>query len=56
MPTVSKRSLLNLAVNSAYERVEVTVKLILSGIEVQPSTSVVNADCLVWYRQWAESH
>lgn len=38
------------------KKVEVTVKLILSGIEVQPSTSVANPDCLVWYRQWAESH
>lgn len=42
--------------NANYIRVEVAVKRIISGIEVQPSSSVANADCLKWYQQWAETH
>lgn len=38
------------------KKVEGAVKQILSGTNVKTSASVVNADCLDWYREWAKSH
>jgi len=37
-------------------RVEIAVKQILSGMNVKISASVANAECLDWYREWAEKH
>jgi acetoacetyl-CoA synthetase len=36
--------------------VEGAVKKILCGLDVQTSASVANAECLDWYRHWAEVH
>ena len=38
------------------KKVEGAVKQILSGTNVKTSASVVNADCLDWYRDWAKNH
>ncbi|KAL9611952.1 MAG: hypothetical protein Q9167_003439 [Letrouitia subvulpina] len=38
------------------KKVEVAVKKILCGLNVQTSASVSNADCLDWYRRWNEEH
>lgn len=42
------------AVLTRDERIEGAVKQILSGSKVKTSASVANADCLEFYRQWAE--
>ncbi|KAK4988253.1 hypothetical protein LTR50_004079 [Elasticomyces elasticus] len=38
------------------KKVEGAVKQILCGMSVKTSASVANAECLDWYRQWAENH
>ena len=38
------------------KKVEGAVKQILSGTNVKTSASVVNGQCLDWYKKWAESH
>ncbi|KAI9840761.1 MAG: hypothetical protein M1837_001335 [Sclerophora amabilis] len=38
------------------KKVEIAVKQILSGLDIQVSASVANAQCLDWYRQWADDH
>ena len=38
------------------KKVEGAVKKILCGLNVKTSASVANAECLDWYRQWAEKH
>lgn len=38
------------------KKVEGAVKKILCGLDVQTSASVANAECLDWYRHWAEVH
>jgi acetoacetyl-CoA synthetase len=38
------------------KKVEGAVKKILCGLNVKTSASVANAECLDWYRQWAEMH
>ncbi|KAI9831350.1 MAG: hypothetical protein M1819_005124 [Sarea resinae] len=38
------------------KKVEVAVKQILCGLNVKLSASVANAECLNWYRKWAEAH
>jgi acetoacetyl-CoA synthetase len=43
-------------VTSNGKKVEGAVKQILSGTNVKTSASVVNADCLNWYRDWTKSH
>jgi acetoacetyl-CoA synthetase len=37
-------------------RVEGAVKQILCGMNVKTSASVANAECLDWYREWAQTH
>lgn len=43
-------------VTSNGKKVEGAVKQILSGTNVKTSASVVNADCLDWYRVWSKNH
>ena len=43
-------------VTSNGKKVEGAVKQILSGTNVKTSASVVNADCLEWYRDWTKYH
>ncbi|KAL8697060.1 MAG: hypothetical protein Q9201_007328 [Fulgogasparrea decipioides] len=38
------------------KKVEVAVKNIVCGLNVNTSASVANADCLEWYRQWDIEH
>jgi acetoacetyl-CoA synthetase len=38
------------------KKVEGAVKKILCGLDVKTSASVANAECLDWYRHWAEVH
>jgi len=38
------------------KKVEGAVKKILCGLNVKTSASVANAECLEWYKQWAEEH
>lgn len=38
------------------KKVEGAVKQILCGLNVKTSASVANAECLDWYRNWAEMH
>ena len=38
------------------KKVEGAVKQILSGTNVKTSASVVNAECLDWYREWTKNH
>ena len=38
------------------DRVETAVKQILCGMNVKTSASVANAECLDWYRNWAQTH
>ena len=38
------------------KKVEGAVKQILSGTNVKTSASVVNAECLNWYREWTKNH
>lgn len=37
-------------------RVETAVKQILCGLKVKTGASVSNAQCLDWYKVWAEKH
>jgi acetoacetyl-CoA synthetase len=37
-------------------RVEIAVKQILCGMKIKVGASVMNKDCLEWYRQWADTH
>lgn len=39
-----------------YDRVEGAVKQILCGLNVKTSASVANAECLDWYREWAQKN
>ncbi|KAI9681036.1 MAG: hypothetical protein M1822_007110 [Bathelium mastoideum] len=38
------------------KKVEGSVKQILCGMNVKTSASVANAECLDWYRKWADEH
>ncbi|PHH60249.1 hypothetical protein CDD81_1908 [Ophiocordyceps australis] len=38
------------------KKIEVAVKQILSGIDVQTNASVANPESLDWFRKWAEIH
>ncbi|KAK5256605.1 hypothetical protein LTR16_002871 [Cryomyces antarcticus] len=38
------------------KKVEGAVKQILCGMNVKTSASVANAECLNWYREWAQKH
>lgn len=38
------------------KKVEGAVKQILCGMNVKTSASVANAECLDWYRKWADEH
>jgi acetoacetyl-CoA synthetase len=38
------------------KKVEGAVKKILCGLDVKTSASVANAECLDWYKEWAEKH
>ena len=38
------------------KKVEGAVKKILCGLNVKTTASVANAECLNWYKQWAERH
>lgn len=38
------------------KKVEGAVKKILCGLNVKTSASVANAECLEWYKEWAEKH
>ncbi|KAF2665261.1 acetoacetyl-CoA synthase [Microthyrium microscopicum] len=42
-------------VTSNGKKVEGAVKQILCGLNVKTGASVANAECLEWYRQWAEN-
>jgi acetoacetyl-CoA synthetase len=37
-------------------RVEIAVKQILCGMNIKVGASVMNKECLEWYREWAETH
>jgi hypothetical protein len=37
-------------------RVEIAVKQILCGMKIKVGASVMNKECLEWYREWAETH
>jgi acetoacetyl-CoA synthetase len=37
-------------------RVEIAVKQILCGMKIKVGASVMNKDCLEWYREWAKTH
>ncbi len=37
-------------------RIEVAVKRILSGMEVQTNASVANPEALNWFREWAKKN
>lgn len=48
---------LNLEIDlTDFARVEGAVKQILCGLNVKTSASVANAECLEWYREWAQTH
>ncbi|KAA6408639.1 MAG: acetoacetate- ligase [Lasallia pustulata] len=47
---------LEIPVTTNGKKVEVAVKQILCGMNVKTSASVANADCLDWYRRWAQEH
>jgi acetoacetyl-CoA synthetase len=38
------------------KKVETAVRKLISGSKLKISASVANADCLDWYRQWAQTH
>ncbi|KAL8873321.1 MAG: hypothetical protein Q9174_001197 [Haloplaca sp. 1 TL-2023] len=38
------------------KKVEIAVKNIVCGLNVETSASVANAECLEWYRQWDTEH
>jgi acetoacetyl-CoA synthetase len=37
-------------------RVEISVKQILCGMKINVGASVMNKECLEWYREWANTH
>jgi len=37
-------------------RVEIAVKQIMCGMKIKVGASVMNKECLEWYREWAETH
>jgi hypothetical protein len=37
-------------------RVEIAVKQILCGMNIKVGASVMNKECLEWFREWAETH
>lgn len=37
-------------------RVEIAVKQILCGMNIKVGASVMNKECLEWYREWASTH
>ena len=37
-------------------RVEIAVKQILCGMKINVGASVMNKECLEWYREWAATH
>ncbi|KAN0092407.1 acetoacetyl-CoA synthetase-like protein [Hyaloscypha variabilis] len=38
------------------KKVEIAVKQILCGMKIKVGASVMNKECLEWYREWAETH
>jgi hypothetical protein len=42
--------------NADKYRVEIAVKQILCGMKIKVGASVMNKECLGWYREWAETH
>ena len=41
---------------TSFDRIEVAVKQILSGMDVKTNASVANPEALEWFRRWAEEH
>jgi hypothetical protein len=42
--------------NADKSRVEIAVKQILCGMKIKVGASVMNKECLEWYREWAKTH
>jgi hypothetical protein len=42
--------------NANEYRVEIAVKQILCGMKIKVGASVMNKECLEWYREWANTH
>ncbi|KAK8189117.1 uncharacterized protein BKA78DRAFT_253134 [Phyllosticta capitalensis] len=49
-------SCVEIPVTTNGKKVEGAVKQILCGLNVKTSASVANAECLEWYREWAQTH